>query len=61
MLYFVKTNNRKLGVLSTYVLEGNFCYIITCIAEGKGEDFVKYNDLFKEISFSISFSTVQGS
>jgi acid phosphatase class B len=61
MLYFVKVDNKKLAVLSTFVQKGNRCYIITCIAEGKGEEFVKYNDLFKEITLSFNFQTTQSS
>lgn len=61
MLYFVKANNQKLAVLSTYIQKGNKCYIVTCIAEGKGEEYVKYNDLFKEITSSFNFTSSQAS
>lgn len=61
MLYFVKADNQKLAVLATYVQKGNSCYIITCIAEGKGEEYVKYNDLFKEITLSLNFTASQAS
>ena len=61
ILYFVKANNQKLAVLSTYIHKGNSCYIVTCIAEGKGEEYVKYNDLFKEITSSFNFTISQAS
>jgi hypothetical protein len=59
ILYFVIANNQKLAVLSTYIKKGNSCYIVTCIAEGKGEEYVKYNDLFKEITSSFNFTSSQ--
>ncbi len=61
MLYFVKVDNQKLVVLATYIQSGNRCYIVTCIAEGKGEEFIKYKDLFKEITLSINFTTSRAS
>ncbi|MCB9251549.1 MAG: hypothetical protein H6605_03730 [Flavobacteriales bacterium] len=59
IFYHVKTDGKKLGVITTYILNGHNCYIITCIAGGKGEEFVKYNDLFKEITNSTRFINSQ--
>jgi len=56
IMYFVRAGEQKLGVLSAYFNLENESYIITCIAEGKGEEFVKYKDLFREIIRTSSFS-----
>lgn len=56
IMYFVRVGEQKLGVLSAYFNLENESYIITCIAEGKGEEFVKYKDLFSEIIRTSSFS-----
>ena len=59
VLYFIKIQNKKLGVLTTYIQNGKSCFIVTCIAEGKGEEFIKYHDLFKEVTFSTKFTISQ--
>ncbi len=55
IMYFVRVGEQKLGVLSAYFNLENESYIVTCIAEGRGEEFVKYKDLFSEIIRSSSF------
>lgn len=55
IMYFVRVGDQKLGVLSTYYDLNQSSYIVTCIAEGKGEEFVKYKDLFKQLIRSVNF------
>jgi hypothetical protein len=55
--YFVYTANRELGVLSTYILSGNYSYNITCIADSN--EFSKYRNLFEQVTNSIKVTNPQ--
>jgi hypothetical protein len=55
-LYFTEMNNYKLGIFSTYIQVKNSCFIVTCMAQATGIEFIKYKDLFIEITKSLKFN-----
>lgn len=53
-IYLVKYNKKTLAVYSFYYKSGKDVYLLTCMSEGS--EFLKYKDLFEEISKTIELT-----
>ncbi len=54
LTYSAIYNGSKLGIFSVYYKVNDAIYTVTCIADGRPIEFVKYKDLFKQIAYSLS-------
>lgn len=55
VIYFVKHNDLKLGAITTYFSNKGNLYLVSCLANAEGDNFVKYKDLFLETTQTFKF------